>query len=177
MRGLFQFLREFFGIWGFIYSLVPLFIGIAGIVFSSRVGILAAFFIAVVVILWRFYVRRIRKPQWSRAQVCGTYKVDGENLVKKVPYSGLLKIEEKGEAFQCTWEIGAGANENDASEERNKGIGLHVGNAIAFSYEHTGKDGAYTGVVLYELMSDNLMSGLWTRSDKSNVSSEKCQKQ
>ena len=170
-------LINFFGIWGFIYSLLPIFIGIAGIVYSSRVGILAAFFIAVAVILWRSYVRCIRKPQWSRAQVYGTYKVDGINLVRGVPYSGLLTIEKKDKAFQCTWEIGTGATEIDASEESNKGIGLHVGNAIAFSYEHTGKGGDYTGVVLYEIMSDKVMSGQWTRSDRSNVSSEKCEKQ
>ena len=177
MNRLLKSLINFFGLWGFIYSLLPIFIGIAGIVFSSLVVILAAFFIAVAVILWRSYVRCIRKPQWSREQVCGTYKVDGVNLVRGVPYSGLLTIEKKDKAFECTWEIGAGATEIDPSEECNEGIGLHVGNAIAFSYTHTGKGGDYTGVVLYEIIGDKVMSGQWTRSDRSNVSTEKCVKQ
>jgi class 3 adenylate cyclase len=112
--------------------------------------------------------------------VCGTYKVDGKNLLKEpnVPYSGLLQIEEQGEQlFEATWIIGTGAKDFDPSMESNKGIGLRVGNAIAFRYEHTGKDGTYTGVVLYEIMSDNLMSGQWTRTDKLKVSPEKCEKQ
>ena len=108
--------------------------------------------------------------------VCGTYTVHGKNLLKKpnVPYSGLLQIKEQGELFRGTWIIGTGAKEIDASKESNEGIGLRVGNAIAFRYEHTGEDGTYTGVVLYEIMSDDLMSGQWTRSDKPKVSPEKC---
>jgi hypothetical protein len=50
--------------------------------------------------------------------VCGTYKVDGKNLLKEpnVPYSGLLQIEEQGEQlFEATWIIGTGAKDFDPS--------------------------------------------------------------
>ena len=139
-------------------------------------------------------------PQWSRAQVCGTYAVVGKNPLKpQEPYFGELQIKERDEVLLGTWkfpirESGASKQSDEgtgllrkllirvhflkkSSKESNEGIGLRVGNAIAFRYEHTGEDGTYTGVVLYEIMSDDLMSGQWAVFGESNVGFEECRKE
>ena len=110
----------------------------------------------------------------KHAQVCGTYKVNGEQP-DKTPYSGLLQIEEQGKLFRGTWIIGA--RENSASTQTDEGTGLLVGNALAFRYKHIDpQDSPYTGIVLYLITSDDLMSGPWTRGKKLDVGFEECQR-
>lgn len=108
--------------------------------------------------------------------VCRTYTVNGKKP-DKTPYSGLLQIEEQGELFKATWIIGS-SRDNGASKPTEKGTGLRVGNALAFRYRHIyPKRPYYTGLVLYLIKSDDLMSGLWTMGKKSKVGFEKCTKQ
>ena len=111
-------------------------------------------------------------PQWSRPQVCGTYAVVGKHPLKpQESYFGELQIKEQGEVLLGTWEI------DDPSKQRDEGIGLLVGNMLAFNFKHTDLiGGTYTGVVLYEIMSDDLMSGQWAVFGESNVGFEECRK-
>lgn len=114
-------------------------------------------------------------PQWSRAQVCGTYAVVGQNpRTPQLSYFGELQIKERDEVLWGTWEIGA--REIGASKQSNEGTGLLVGNALAFRYKHTDPQDPYAGVVLYEIMSDDVMRGRWTVFGESNVGFEECRK-
>lgn len=112
--------------------------------------------------------------QWSHSQVCGTYAVEGKNPRTQLSYSGELQIKERGEGLLGTWEIGTRGI--DASKQSDEGIGLLVGNAIAFSYKHTDPKDPYTGVLLYEIMSDDIMRGHWTVFGESHLGFEECRK-
>ena len=108
--------------------------------------------------------------------VCGTYTVQGKKP-DKTPYSGLLQIEEQGEQlFKATWIIGS-SRDTVASKPTEKGIGLRKGNALAFSYQHIYPKKSYTGIVLYLITGDVLMSGLWTIGKEPKVGFEECEKQ
>ena len=114
-------------------------------------------------------------PQWSRAQVCGTYAVVGKNpRTPQLSYFGELQIKERDEVLLGTWKIGA--REIGASKQSNEGTGLLIGNALAFSYKHTDPQDPYAGVVLYEIMSDDVMRGRWTVFGESNLGFEECRK-
>ena len=113
-------------------------------------GIIIAVIIAAVGILYLV----IRKPQ-----VCGTYRVKGENPINKESYSGELRIIEQGELLSGTWKIGTQRG-TDASKPSDKGTGLLVGKALAFSYEHCDPDEPYTGVALYKIRGGH-MSSKW----------------
>lgn len=106
--------------------------------------------------------------------VCGTYTVHGKKP-DKTPYSGLLQIKEQGELFEATWIIGS-SRDSDASKPTEKGTGLRVGNALTFRYKHIYPKRSYTGIVLYLIKSDDLMSGLWTIGKNPKVGFEKCEK-
>jgi hypothetical protein len=187
-------LKEFLGIWIILYNAVPLFIAVAGMLSGFPVeGIMAALFIAVVVTLWGYYIRIIRKKddeiaslrnqidlaktleQKSSQDVCGTYKVEGKNQIEKKEYSGVLQIAEHGELLSCTWEFGT-TREGDAPEPIN-GTGLLVGNALAFTSNYTNKKKGTIrpGVALYKIR-DNHMSGKWGVVEESNAGFEECWK-
>ena len=110
-------------------------------------------------------------PQWSRTQVCGTYRVDGENPINKESYSGELQIKERDEMLLGTWKFPIGA-----SQPTDEGTGILVGNMLMFNFEHTDPQDPYTGVVSYQIISDGVMRGLWTAFGRSNVGFEECQK-
>ena len=110
-------------------------------------------------------------PQLSRSEVCGTYAVVGHNpLMPQFSYFGELQIEERGEVLFGTWEIGA-------MKQRHEGIGILAGNMLAFNFKYVeSSGGTSTGVVLYEIMSDDVMRGYWTGFGVSHVGSEECRK-
>lgn len=118
--------------------------------------------------LYRTYTR---EP--SQVQVFGTYKVHGKKP-DKTPYAGLLQIKKDGELFEATWIIGDKGT--GASMPTEEGTGLRVGDALAFSYKHLDPNDPYTGIALYLIMSDVLMSGPWTKDKESKLGFEKCEK-
>ena len=161
-----QYIKEFIGIVGAICGIAVFIIGAAGILSGFAVeGIIIAFIIAAAGILYLV----IRKPQ-----VCGTYNVKGKNPINKESYSGELQIKEQGELLLGTWKIGTPRG-TDASKPSDEGTGLLVGNALAFSYEHTDPEDPYSGVALYKIRGGH-MSGKWGVVEKSNAGFEKCQR-
>ena len=113
-------------------------------------------------------------PQWSRAQVCGTYDVKGQNPVNKIEYKGELQIKERNEMLLGTWK--SPTQEIGASKPTDEGTGLLVDNMLMFNFIHTDPQNPYTGVVTYQIMSDSFMRGLWTIFGESNVGFEECRK-
>jgi len=111
-------------------------------------------------------------PQWSRAQVCGTYEVKGQKPQEpQEPYFGELQIKERDEMLLGTWKFPIGA-----SQPTDEGTGILVGNMLMFNFIHTDPQDPYTGVVTYQIMSDGFMRGLWTIFGESNVGFEECRK-
>ena len=132
-------------------------------------GILAAFLIALAGISYFFIQSR---------QVVGTYKVEGENRIENKDYSGVLKIEEKGQLLSGEWVFGR-TREGDAPEP-SYGTGLRVGNALAFTFKYKGVEkgtekGTRPGVALYKIRG-NYMSGKWGVDKEANACIEKCWK-
>lgn len=114
-------------------------------------------------------------PRWSRTQVCGTYEVKCQNpLMPQESHFGELQIKERDEVLLGTWKFPT--REIGASKQSDEGTGLLSGNELAFNFKHTDSEGTYTGVVIYEIMSDDLMRGYWTIFGESHVGFEECRK-
>lgn len=156
-----QFFIDSIGIWGSICSIV-----------------------AVVWIVWRYHIRIIRKKddelaslrkqikqaeppeQKSSQDVWGTYEIfDAKNPQGK-EYKGTLKIEEWREWLSCKW---VNREWENAPKEIN-GIGLRVDKALAFSYKYTDPMKVdHTGVMLYDIMSDDHLSGKCVEINKLEI--------
>ena len=62
-------------------------------------------------------------------------------------------------------------------KQRHEGIGILAGNMLAFNFKYADSSGSpSTGVVLYEVMSDDVMRGYWTGFGVSYVGFEECRK-
>lgn len=111
-------------------------------------------------------------PQLSRSQVCGSYAVVGHNpLMPQFSYFGELQIKESGEVLLGTWEIGE-------MKQRHDGIGLLAANILAFTFKYTdASGGTSTGIVLYEIMTADVMRGYWTGFGATQVGFEECRKE
>ncbi len=107
----------------------------------------------------------------SLSQVCGTYTAVGHNpLMPESSYIGELHIKESREVLLATWEIGE-------MKQRHEGIGILAGNMLAFAFQYAGVRG-YTsnGLVLYQIITDDIMRGYWTGFGTSHVGFEECRK-
>ncbi len=111
-------------------------------------------------------------PQLSGSQVCGSYAVVGHNpLTPQFSYFGELQIKESGKVLLGTWEIGK-------IKQRHDGIGLLAGNMLAFTFKYTDSSGGTsTGIVLYEIMTADVMRGYWTGFGATQVGFEECRKE
>jgi hypothetical protein len=110
-------------------------------------------------------------PQVSSGQVCGSYMVVGHNPQRSTgSYFGELRIGPFGEALCATWEIGG-------TKQCWYGIGLLLGNRLAFVFRHTDPQGHLLhGVILYEIVTEDIMRGHWTGFGTSFVGFEECRK-
>jgi hypothetical protein len=109
--------------------------------------------------------------QLSRSQVCGSYAVVGNNpTLRQLSYFGQLSIRESSEVLLATWEIGP-------MKQHHEGVGLLIGNMLAFTFKYIDPDGSTSyGVVLYEVVTDDVMRGYWTGFGISQLGFEECRK-
>jgi hypothetical protein len=114
----------------------------------------------------------VTMPELSRSQASGTYTIVGRNpLEPRFSYFGKLEIEEQGEVLLGTWTIGP-------VRQRYEGIGLLAGNMLAFTFKYASASGdAFAGVVLYEIVTHDVMRGYWTGFGTSHVGFEECRKE
>lgn len=104
-------------------------------------------------------------------QIAGSYRVVGHNPhTPHISYFGELVIREKGDLLFADWSIGP-------MKQKFKGIGLLLGNAIAFQFVETTKAlDLASGVVLYRFIGADAMRGSWTGFGAETVGFEECRK-
>ena len=87
--------------------------------------------------------------------VAGRYQVEGTNPDGR-PYRGALKIEQKGDVYDLTWDSGG----------INKGVGMMVDSKLVVGYGNAG-----CGVVAYKRNGGNL-DGHWAMPNSTQLGSE-----
>jgi hypothetical protein len=94
----------------------------------------------------------------SAQSVGGTYTVAGKNPDGS-PYGGTAIIKPSGSACVIAWRTGPTTSE---------GICMLAGKSFAAAY----KLGSDVGLVVYELLPDGALRGIWTIADKQGVGTE-----
>ncbi|MGO8945177.1 MAG: hypothetical protein ACLQJ7_16070 [Syntrophobacteraceae bacterium] len=105
-------------------------------------------------------------------EVAGVYKVVGHNPYSpRMSYLGDLSIERKGKTLIANWNIGP-------LQQKHQGVGLALGNAVAFEYAHKDNRKRTTGLVLYTFIGPQVMRGYWTgfNVDANALGFEECRK-
>lgn len=106
----------------------------------------------------------------STSQICGDWSVTGHNpFTRDYSYYGTLTIGQKNEVLIAKWETGP-------RKKIHKGIGLIVGNMIGFEFEYAKSDKDERGIVLYEVISAEIMRGYWTGYGATKIGFEECRK-
>lgn len=106
----------------------------------------------------------------SPAQICGAWTITGNNPhTPEYTYYGKLTIKENEEVIVGSWEIGSVG-------QKHKGIGLVVSNMVAFQFVYGESDGEETGLVLYEVVTPEIMRGYWTGFGLTKIGFEECRK-
>jgi len=101
--------------------------------------------------------------------ISGAYRVVGHNPDSpEVSYFGEIKIREKGKILLANWSIGP-------QNQKFSGIGLALGNAVAFHFQEEGGF-ASAGVVLYRFIGSDVMRGSWTGFGAEDLGSEECRR-
>jgi hypothetical protein len=99
--------------------------------------------------------------------ICGNYSVTGKNRNdNNRTYYGKLEIEKIGEIYRATWTI-------EPDDETYSGVGLLKGKTIGFLLV---ENEVYNGIVLYEIINNEMLYGHWIRSGSSQLSFEECLK-
>ena len=173
MNGVIQYIRE---------HLVPacgiaaLIIVVAGLLSGFPVGeIIAALFIVAAVIIGGYLVVSIRKKE----DVRGTYKIVDAKNPQGEEYRGTLTIEKWNKWLSCKW---VNHKWKNPPTKEIDGIGLRVGNALAFSYKYRDSKGVdHTGVMHYRIKIDHL-SGKCVEINEPGINEphagfEECKKQ
>ncbi len=91
----------------------------------------------------------------DRAGLSGLYHVTGTNPDGR-PYQGTLTIESRGEVYTLLWEIGSTSIE---------GVGLLKGDTLSAGWE--------CGVVVYSVLEDGSLEGVWALCGESRVGTER----
>jgi len=100
------------------------------------------------------------RPILTPQNVCGQYRVTGYNpYCPTLSYFGELTVEPLGECFSARWNIGA-------TRQQHQGLGILVGNALAFVFEgdlsQLIQGTVERGIVIYECITPNALRGYWT---------------
>ncbi|MBD2464093.1 hypothetical protein H6G89_24120 [Oscillatoria sp. FACHB-1407] len=88
----------------------------------------------------------------------GTYQVQGVNPNNEGDYEGTLEIQQTGDTYQLSWEVGS---------DVYTGVGLRSGDWLAVSW---GEPGSF-GVMAFAI-ADNTMSGRWAVPDETQLGVE-----
>lgn len=111
-----------------------------------------------------------RPLELSQSQVCGTYTVVGKNaLESEESYFGRLQIQEKAQVLEAEWQIPPGML-------LYRGIGFVVGNKVAFTFQYDISGVTKTGVVLYDVVTIDVLRGWWTCFGVSHLGFEECRR-
>jgi hypothetical protein len=102
-------------------------------------------------------------PTPGERPITGTFKVEGAADNNADPYSGVLNVAPKGDAYEFRWSTTKGSR---------IGVGVQMGNATAVSFAPTG-GGKGCGVVLYKIAPDGTLDGRKVNWGETSFSSEK----
>lgn len=104
-------------------------------------------------------------------EVCGTYTVVGRNPPAAIRnYFGKLDVRKNGEVYEATWEIAEG-------KQKLNGIGMLVGTIFSVAFKDISRPNQeFEGVVVYEIITPEIMRGHWAGFDSTVLGFEECRR-
>ncbi|GAH66997.1 unnamed protein product, partial [marine sediment metagenome] len=104
-------------------------------------------------------------------EVCGTYTVVGRNpYAAETNYFGELDVRKSGEVYAVTWSIAGGT-------QHLSGIGLLHGTTFSVAFKQTSRlNQEFRGVVVYEIITPEIMRGHWAGFGSAALGFEECRK-
>jgi hypothetical protein len=85
--------------------------------------------------------------------LAGIYRCEGDGP-EGGKYSGVVKIEKKGQSYALTWVLGSG--------ETSVGVGIRKGHTLAANCLSRTKEGLSAAVVLYDISDGPRLTGRFT---------------
>lgn len=104
-------------------------------------------------------------------EVCGAYIVVGRNpYATEMNYFGELDVRNNGEVYDVTWNIARGT-------QCFNGIGLLNGTIFSVAFKEKSRPSReFKGVVVYEIITPEIMRGHWAAFDSTALGFEECRR-
>lgn len=94
-------------------------------------------------------------PPISKQSIAGQYHVVGSHADNNFKgYEGLLSLSYEKHQIRATWQI--------ENEELHCGYGMIFSNVLCLNFSYEVKEVVFHGIVAYEFLSENTISGTWT---------------
>jgi hypothetical protein len=104
------------------------------------------------------------------SDISGEWSVVGYNPhTQDENYYGILTIEKDNNVLRGDWRIVPG-------EQHHIGIGFIKNEILAFTFSYSEENPQDAGVVVYEMLTNNVMRGIWTGYGANNLGFEECRK-
>jgi hypothetical protein len=91
----------------------------------------------------------------SKQSIAGQYHVVGSHADNNFKgYEGLLSLSYEKDQIRATWQI--------ENEELHCGYGMIFSNVLCLNFSYEVKEAVFHGIVAYEFLSEDTISGIWT---------------
>jgi hypothetical protein len=105
--------------------------------------------------LFNSFKKSHQAPPISKQSITGQYHVVGNHADNNFKgYEGLLSLFYEEDQIRATWQI--------EKEEVHSGYGMIFSNVLCLNFSYEVKEVLFHGIVAYEFLSDDTISGIWT---------------
>ena len=105
--------------------------------------------------LFNSFKKSHQVPPISKKSIVGQYHVVGSHAVNNFKgYEGLLSLSYEKHQIRATWQI--------ENEELHCGYGMIFSNVLCLNFSYEVKEAVFHGIVAYEFLSEDSISGIWT---------------